>query len=465
MKPAVFSFSSLAVTLLVPMAAWPAAGPNGSIAYSAVDTAGDGFEEVFTVEPDGSGLTNLTAGLPGHASQPVWSPDGTRILFNDSYFELGYSFSNLWVMDADGGNATQLTFESDPAGSGYLWQNYSPTWSPDGSEVLWTTVREGEADIYRANADGSNPRPFIVDEPTVETPFGTVPASQFYPAWSPDGTRVAFMELLTLNAVALVEASGEGPVSYVESPTGDFSFQSPSWSPDSLQLVYLRQTGGSPGWSIVVANADGSGVVDITPEGLADFTDPRFSPDGTQIFVSAYAFDTGERAVYAMPAPSVPASSSAASARAALAAATAAAAVATPLPSTVGALSADWAVDSGPLCTITGTEGRDRLTGTPGNDVICGLGGHDIIDGRGGDDVIVGDAGNDVLDGGPGRDILVGGAGRDRLTGGPGADVMEGGAGVDVLIGIDRVRGNDRLDGGSGRDVCTGDPRDVLVGC
>lgn len=494
MNRTLFHFALAAAALWLPTAALRAAGPNGLIAFSAIDTAGDGFEEIFTVAPDGNGLANLTAALPGHASQPVWSPDGTRILFNDSYFEFGYAFSNLWVMDADGGNATQLTFESDPNGLGYLWQNFSPTWAPDGSEILWTTVREGESDIYRANADGSNPRPFIVNEPTAETPFGTVPASQYNPAWSPDGSRVAFVELLTLNAMALIDASGEGPITYVEGPTGEFSFQSPSWSPDGTRLTYLRQTGGSPGWGIIVANADGSALVDITPEGLADFTDPRFSPDGTQILVSAYAFDSGERGLYAMPVPAqaptplaaVPAINAALTAPAAAPATAptlAAAAVATPLASTVGAFSADWAVAFDPVCTITGTEGRDRLIGTAGNDVICGLGGNDMIDGRGGNDVLFGDAGNDTLVGGPGKDILYGGdgadvlmggtgddtlagdSGRDRLDGGAGADRMEGGAGVDVLIGIDRVRGNDRLDGGAERDACAGDHRDVVVDC
>ena len=452
------------VGLLLPAAAFSAVGPNGLIAYSAIDMAGAGFEEVYTVAPDGSGLKNLTAGLPGHASQPVWSPDGSRILFNDSDSEVGYSFSNLWVMDADGGQAAQLTFESDPDGSGYLWQNYSPTWAPDGSEILWTTVREGEADIYRANADGSNPRPFLVNEPTVTTPDGAVPASQYHPAWSPDGTRVAFMELLTLNAIALVDASGEGPISYVDGPTGDYSFQSPSWSPDSTRLVYLRQPSGSMGWAVVVANADGSGLVDITPEGLTDFTDPRFSPDGTQVLVSAYAFDTGERGLYSMPAPPVPAASSSGDGIA-VALAASAASTPTPLAGTIGALSADWAAASGLACTITGTERGDRLVGTPGNDVICGLGGNDVIDGRGGNDILFGDAGRDVLTGGSGDDKLVGGAGRDLLAGGVGADWLEGGADADTLIGLDRVQGNDRLDGGGARDVCTADRRDSLVDC
>jgi hypothetical protein len=73
-------------------------------------------------------------------------------------------------------------------------------------------------------------------------------------------------------------------------------------------------------------------------------------------------------------------------------------------------------------CTITGTDGPDRLRGTPGNDVICGLGGDDVLIGRGGRDRLIGGPGNDRLLGGPGDDILIGGPGRDVGDGGAGAD-------------------------------------------
>jgi hypothetical protein len=91
-------------------------------------------------------------------------------------------------------------------------------------------------------------------------------------------------------------------------------------------------------------------------------------------------------------------------------------------------------------CTITGTEGNDRLTGTGGDDVICGLGGDDRIDGGGGADAIFGDAGADRLDGGAGADTLYGDDGADRLSGGDGDDVLAGGP------------GDDRFDGGAGAD-------------
>jgi len=201
-----------------------------------------------------------------------------------------------------------------------------------------------------------------------------------------------------------------------------------------------------------------------------------FSPDGTQILVTAYSFDTGERGAYAIPVVSAPIGAGGLVARSTTlvasndvadgALAPAIAPTATRISGTVGAFSADWApAPIAPLCTITGTSRRDNLRGTTGDDVICGLGGNDVINGLGGDDTILGGDGNDVLVGGNGDDTLDGGSGRDTITGGRGADTMLGGDGGDLIIGTDAVRGNDVLDGGAARDTCRADRRDLVTNC
>lgn len=86
-------------------------------------------------------------------------------------------------------------------------------------------------------------------------------------------------------------------------------------------------------------------------------------------------------------------------------------------------------------CTVTGTDGPDRLVGTWRDDVLCALGGDDVILGGGGDDAVFGDAGDDRVDGGDGADTLYGGEGHDRLAGGRDDDVLSGGPGDDALAG------------------------------
>jgi hypothetical protein len=86
-------------------------------------------------------------------------------------------------------------------------------------------------------------------------------------------------------------------------------------------------------------------------------------------------------------------------------------------------------------CTITGTEGDDRLWGTRRDDVICGLGGDDAVWAGDGNDAVFGDAGDDRVAGGDGDDTLYGGDGADRLRGDRGDDVLSGGPGADALDG------------------------------
>jgi Ca2+-binding RTX toxin-like protein len=125
---------------------------------------------------------------------------------------------------------------------------------------------------------------------------------------------------------------------------------------------------------------------------------------------------------------------------------------------------------AGSACTITGTQGNDRLVGTNGDDVICGFDGNDRIFGRRGRDVIRGGRGNDELFGHAGADVIVGGAGSDFMIPGGGGDIARGGRGRDFSSvqsagpdtwrggpGLDHLtdfRGADRVFGGAGGDTC-----------
>lgn len=119
------------------------------------------------------------------------------------------------------------------------------------------------------------------------------------------------------------------------------------------------------------------------------------------------------------------------------------------------------AVQSAPVCTITGTPGADLLFGTHGRDVICGLGGNDVLDGNDGNDVLVGGPGRDTLNGGNGSDRLYGGPGGDKLQGDHGRDAVYGGAGNDTIFAWDGFA--DRLDGGLGVDRAWRDKLDRVA--
>ena len=102
-----------------------------------------GFE-VWTMNPDGSDKRRLTNGRDTY--YPNWSPDGTRIVFESI---LPDDETEVFVINADGGGLTQLTYS--PGYDGMA------SWAPDGSHILFVSYRTGGYRIWRMNPDGSNP--------------------------------------------------------------------------------------------------------------------------------------------------------------------------------------------------------------------------------------------------------------------------------------------------------------------
>ena len=117
-------------------------------------------------------------------------------------------------MDADGSNPTRLT---DNPGL-----DADPAWSPDGTKIAFASFRDGNQEVYVMDADGSNP-----------TRLTDNPASDIVPAWSPDGTKIAFASRRDGNPeVYVMDADGSNPTRLTDNPTFDGV---PAWSPDGTQ--------------------------------------------------------------------------------------------------------------------------------------------------------------------------------------------------------------------------------------
>jgi hypothetical protein len=82
-------------------------------------------------------------GLAPWAINPVWSPDGQKIVF---LFGFGDSLGDIWVINSDGSGLVSL-------GSGEVQHNSSYSWSPDGQQILFNSV---DYDYYAVNIDGNN---------------------------------------------------------------------------------------------------------------------------------------------------------------------------------------------------------------------------------------------------------------------------------------------------------------------
>ncbi|MEO8469061.1 MAG: hypothetical protein ABI573_05285 [Chloroflexota bacterium] len=133
-------------------------------------------------------LTNCTGQKPGCSNDfPAWSPDGMKILYihaEDSNANGEPVNSQIWIMDADGSHAKALT--SDPASKDQL-----PEWSPDGLQIAYERGNGGNGGIWLMDADGSHDHQLTGCTATDPSPCAV--GDDFGPAWSPDGTEIAFV--------------------------------------------------------------------------------------------------------------------------------------------------------------------------------------------------------------------------------------------------------------------------------
>ena len=231
-------------------------GQNGKIAF----VGKDGDEEIYVVNPDGSGLTQLTSNAANDGA-PTWSPDGKHIAFisnRDGDYE-------IYVMGADGSNPTQLT---DAAG-----YEGEPAWSPDGQRLAFSSDRDGDLEIYVMSADGSNEAPL-----TSNTDYDSTPT------WSPDGKRIAFSSNRAPYGldyeIYVMGADGSNPTHLTDNARSDFE---PTWSPDGQRIAFASNRDGDVlAYDIVVMGADGSNQTRLTTDHGFNRV-PAWSPDGQKI--------------------------------------------------------------------------------------------------------------------------------------------------------------------------------------
>ena len=186
--------------------------------------------------------------------------------------------------------------------------DYEPAWSPDGTRIAFFSQRDGSGDIYSMQSDGTD-----VVRLTNSFYSLTFSGRSGSPAWSPDGGQLAFVSNRKgKDDIYIMDSDGSHVVRLTDSRADDKeSSAGPDWSPDGQHILFTAQVGSLP-YGLPV---DGSParlptsdiyVVNVDGSGLTRLTSmdgfiqsPRWSPDGSRI---AFIFTKGQTDIYVMDA-------------------------------------------------------------------------------------------------------------------------------------------------------------------
>lgn len=264
-------------------------------------------DQQYVIRVDGTGLARVSNGL-GKTTCGWFLPGGKRLFFGSSHAHdstcpprpdpsQGYVWRldpfDIYTANADGSDLQRLTHYDVYTAEGIL--------SPDGTRIVFTSLKDGDLDIYTMNVDGSDVRRLTT---TVGYDGG--------PWWSPDGTKIVYrawhprdsagvadyqallsqrmvrpsrMELFVMNA----DGSDQRQITSL----GGANF-GPSWTPDGRQIIFSsnHRNPRSRNFDLYLVNLDGTGLHQLTTHEEFDGF-PMFSPDGKRLVWASNRGDAG----------------------------------------------------------------------------------------------------------------------------------------------------------------------------
>ncbi len=237
-------------------------GQSGQLAFASNR---GGLTQIWLYDLSAQTLTQLTH-EPDGACQPAWHPSGLLLAYITPCTgnQIQYEAAHILVLDLTTGEAHPLV---PPSRS-----DFDPAWSPDGSQLAFTSLRDGHPQIYLLQPGSGE----LVN-------LSANAYHDFMPAWSPDGDQLALISTRQ-GTYRVYRMGAQGTPQIGFSRSGNKRNLHPIWSPDGINLVFSQTPPeGIPRLIVAPLQEDGWMEIPLTPPKPVAMADPNFSPDGRWI--------------------------------------------------------------------------------------------------------------------------------------------------------------------------------------
>jgi dipeptidyl aminopeptidase/acylaminoacyl peptidase len=267
----------------------------------------------IVLQPVTGGWPVLLTSSPGGKADLAWSPDGKELAFS--------SQGDIWDVPASGGQPRRLTDGHVGPGDPRVATDRTPRWSPDGKWIIFQSGRSGQNELWVVSEDGRSINflvhgeiyhgPDFLGDQHIDDGDGLAGGLFFPdPAWSPDGTRIAYTERsreFFSGKLKLIEfdpstgrAKGAPVDLYTAKPDrgGAWAIDKVSWSPDGKTLAFTLQ---DTGWDKVYLLSASGGQPKQLTQGESEDSAPVFSPDGKSLAIVSNRNAPEERHIWIIP--------------------------------------------------------------------------------------------------------------------------------------------------------------------